>query len=365
MKKKFIVVCQTPPPFLGQSLMHKYFVEDIWSEIDKVHIRTEFTKKSSQFGKLSFAKVAEVFKIFFKLIAERIKGKIDLIYYPPSGPANRKTFYKDLAILSFLRFFSRKFVFHFHADKFDRLLTSLSSIELIIARLIYGNPELCIIIVDVQKDDLKWIKPKKIVLIENGIEDVSIENNKISKNELFKILYIGLLIDYKGIEDAIESIYVLKKMGYKFVWTFVGGWSSQKYESIIKSLIDKYQIEDYVCFTGEINGPEKWNYFNDCDIMCLPTRNDLMPLCILESMMFAKPIITTKIRSLSYIVDDNVNGLLCERESPGHLAEKISELLDDRVKCERLGYNARMKYEERYTIQAHLSKMKKEIMKIM
>jgi glycosyltransferase involved in cell wall biosynthesis len=81
--------------------------------------------------------------------------------------------------------------------------------------------------------------------------------------------------------------------------------------------------------------------------------------------MFAKPIITTKIRSLSYIVDDNVNGLLCERESPGHLAEKISELLDDRVKCERLGYNARMKYEERYTIQAHLSKMKKEIMKIM
>jgi glycosyltransferase involved in cell wall biosynthesis len=240
----------------------------------------------------------------------------------------------------------------------------LSSIELILARLIYGNPELCIIIVNVQKHDLKWIKPQKIVLIENGIEDVLIKNNKIRKNKIFKILYIGLLIDYKGIEDAIESIYLLKKMGYKFLWTFVGGWSSQKYKSMIMSLINKYQIEDYICFTGEINGPDKWNYFNDCDIMCLPTRNDLMPLCILESMMFSKPVITTKIRSLSHIVDDNINGLLCKPQSPSHLAEKISELMDDRVKCQVLGSNARMKYEDKYTIQAHLSKMKKEILKI-
>lgn len=364
MKKKFIIICQTPPPYLGQSIMHKYFVEDNWNEIEKIHIRSEFAKRSNEFGRISFGKVYEIFKIFFKLLNERLKGRIDLIYYPPSGPANRKTFYKDFALLSFIRLFSKKIVFHFHADKFNNLLKSLSYFELILAKYVYGNPDLCIIIVKVQENDLEWIKPKKIILIENGIQDVFIKNEITSNNNIFNILYIGLLIDYKGIEDAIESIFLLKKLGHKFVWTFVGGWSSEKFKQKIMYLIDKYEIKEYINFTGEINGPDKWAYFNDCDIMCLPSRKDLMPLCILESMMFAKPVVTTKIRSLPHIVDNNINGLLCEPNSPGQISKKISELINDKKKCKILGQNGRNKFEENYTIEVHLSKMKKEILKI-
>ena len=364
MKKKLIIICQTPPPFLGQSLMHKYFVDDKWDEIEKIHLRTEFAKNSDQFGKFSFSKITSIIYIFFQLLIERIKGKIHLIYYPPSGPANRKTFLKDFSLLIFIRLFSKKIVFHFHADKFNNLTNILSKFELSLAKYIYGNPDLCIVILDIQKYDIDWINPKKIVVIENGIKDFIVPKIGMKYNECFNILYIGLLVDYKGIEDAIETINIIKKKSNKFLWTFVGGWSSTQFENKIMSLVKKYKISNYVNFVGEVNGPEKWDYFNKCDIMCLPTRNDLMPLCILESMMYSKPVVTTRVRTIPYIVDHNINGLLCKVKSPKDLADKIYELIDNRNKCVLLGNNGRNKFEKKYTIDVHLSKMKKEILEI-
>ena len=94
-RKKIVVIAQIPPPHLGQSIMHKYFIDDKWDEIYKKHIKLELTKNSNQFGKFSFFKFFGILKVVFNLWIERFKGKIDILYYPPSGPVSRKTFYKD------------------------------------------------------------------------------------------------------------------------------------------------------------------------------------------------------------------------------------------------------------------------------
>ena len=362
--KKIAVVAQIPPPHLGQSIMHKYLVDDKWDEINKQHIKIVLTKDSNQFGKFSLFKFIGILKVIFNLWIERCKGVIDILYYPPSGPVSRKTFYKDFSILFFTRFLARKTVFHFHADKFNNLLNILNKVELFFARKIYGSPDLCIVILEIQKNDVEWLKPKKIAVIPNGIEDVFDKDKVKLKDDVFTLLYIGLLVDYKGIEDAILACSILKKKGLLFKWVFVGGWSSEAFKSKIEEMIINLQVQDYILFVGEKKGKEKWSYFEEANVLCLPTRNDLMPLCVIEGMMMSLPIISTTIRTIPCIVDHGLNGLLSNVSDPNLLADSILTLALDPGKCDSFGRNGREKFEDYYQISKHLEFIKSEIYKL-
>lgn len=360
MKKtlpKIVFVAQTPPPHLGQSIMHKFLIDAHWNNINKRHIKVKLTSASNDFGVFSLAKILNVLSVVFQLWIERLKGKIDILYYPPSGPVSRKTFYKDLSILLFTRFLAQKTVFHFHADNFDDLLNKLNKVELFFARLIYHRPDLCIVILEPQLEDVKWLMPKEVKVIPNGIED-KFKNRTIKNKDCpLKILYVGLLVPYKGIKYAIYASKTLKEKNCDFKWTFVGGWSSPEFKAAILKLIDDFQLQEYIIFAGEKIADEKWEYFDKADILCLPTYTDLMPLCIIEGMMMSLPIVTTSLRTLPYIVDDKINGLLSPPKNSEKLALNIYTLYEDFKLMEEMGDNARQKFKEKYMIDRHISEM--------
>ncbi|MGM0407488.1 MAG: glycosyltransferase family 4 protein [Bacteroidota bacterium] len=362
--RKIVFVAQTPPPHLGQSIMHKFLIDADWNSFIKKHIRLELSNKSDQFGMFSIKKLINIVQVIFKIWIERTRGYIDILYYPPSGPVSRKTFYKDLSILLFTRFLAKKTVFHFHADKFDNLLGILNKIEIILAKIIYGKPDLCIVILEPQIQDIQWLHPKKIVTIPNGIEDKFNLNDCKRGSVPLNILYIGLLTAYKGIENAIETSKILKENKCNFIWTFVGGWSSREFKIYIYELIKKHELENNIIFVGEKNEDSKWKYFYESDLLCLPTHNDLMPLCIIEGMMMSLPIITTKLRTLTYIVDENINGLLSQPKDSKELATNILLLHNNEKLMKKMGLNARKKYEQYYTLDKHLELMQSAIFSI-
>jgi len=362
---KIVFVAQIPPPHLGQSIMHKFLIEASWNNIDKKHIKVELSNASSQFGVFSFAKILNVLEVIFQFWMERIKGRIDILYYPPSGPVSKKTFYKDLSILLFTRFLAKKTVFHFHADKFDDLLNKLNKIELFFARIIYQRPDLCIVILEPQIDDVKWLMPKNIEVIPNGIEDKFCNKKVKNRSSTLKILYVGLLVPYKGIEYAIYASKLLKEKNCDFKWIFVGGWSSPEFKSMILQLVNKFNLQDLIIFEGEKIEEEKWKYFDEADILCLPTYTDLMPLCIIEGMMMSLPIITTSLRTLSYIVDEKINGLLSPPKNADQLAFNINILYEDFELARKMGNRGRQKFKENYTIDTHLERMQKAIYRLL
>lgn len=362
---KVIFLAQTPPPYLGQSIMHEFLINSDWSKINKKHIRLNLSDKSDQFGNFSIKKILNIAKVILQFWFERMKGKIDLLYYPPSGPVCRKTFYKDLSLLLFTRILVKKTVFHFHADKFDDLQNKLNKFELIFAKLIYQKPDLCIVIVEPQVADIKWLSPKKIVVIPNGIEDNYNCNNIKKSHSSFNILYIGLLVPYKGIECAIYTSKILMENKYNFKWTFVGGWSSASFKNRILSLVEILGLNNHIVFVGEKIKDEKWKYFEESDVLCLPTYTDLMPLCVIEGMMMSLPIVTTNLRTLPFVVDANVNGLLSPPEDPEKLFLNIEYLYNNREISKKMGQNARLKFKHHYSIENHLEKMQNAIYELL
>ena len=358
MKKKILILAQTPPPFHGQSIMQQYLVEAKWPWCQKIHIRMDFSEKIDAVTRFNFSKVLKLFRIIILLFKERLKGPIDIIYYPPSGP-HRVSFYRDLILVPFIKLFSIKVVFHFHSGGFNQIPEKFNFIEIALAKIVYYKPELAIALLPSLEDEVQWIAPKKIIHIPNGIEDVFDAAKKKSGKKDFVVLFVGNLIEEKGIVTLVEA---MKKIGNNIPvkLKLIGGWRSKELKKQVEDNLVKYNLQNSVEFAGIKNGEEKWKYFNEADIFCLPTfETEAMPITIIEAMMFGLPVITTNWRAIPDIIQDGADGMLIPVKDPDALAAKIIELFENKELRAKLGNNARINYLKSFRIENHLKEMEK------
>ena len=60
--KKILVLGQTPPPYGGQAIMIKTFLEGNYSHIKLFHIRMSFSKDMDEMGKVKIRKIFHLFR---------------------------------------------------------------------------------------------------------------------------------------------------------------------------------------------------------------------------------------------------------------------------------------------------------------
>jgi hypothetical protein len=76
-------------------------------------------------GKASSKKVFKLFSLLFSLIKQLIFYRPNYVYYPPSGPEFVPVV-RDFALLSIIRVFGKKIIFHFHAGEFPEIYPNLN-----------------------------------------------------------------------------------------------------------------------------------------------------------------------------------------------------------------------------------------------
>ena len=91
---------------------------------------------------------------------------------------------------------------------------------------------------------------------------------------------------------------------------------------------------------------------------------DNLPNAALESFLYAKPVITGNMGSLTELVTDGYNGYLIDPHNPDELAEKI-RLLDDDDRVRTMGKNSHRLLEEKFSKEKHLEELMKVFQKVM
>jgi glycosyltransferase involved in cell wall biosynthesis len=92
----------------------------------------------------------------------------------------------------------------------------------------------------------------------------------------------------------------------------------------------------------------------------LPSYREGTPRALLEAAAMARPIITTDVEGCREVVDDGINGLLCQVRSCEDLAKKMSQMLslsdEEREQMGRAG-RAKMEwqFDEQIVIDRYLS----------
>ncbi len=361
---KILILSQTPPPYHGQAIMQKYLVDAKWDWCEKKHVRLNYSEKISDVGKFGFSKVITLLTVILKVLKERLKGKIDLIYYPPAGP-NRIPFYRDIITLLFIRRTTNKIVFHFHAGGINKLIEKLNPVEKIFASLSLGKPDASIVLLESLKDEIKWFQSRSVFAVPNGIPDISKKYIERKNQNPLKLLTVGLISKEKGIYDIIATANILKNKKINFEWNILGEFATKGLKEECEKLFAEQNLTGKIKFDGEITGEKKWEFYTAAHIFVfLSYASEALPVSILEAMMFSLPVVATDWRSVPEIISDGVNGFLVPVHNPVKAAEKIELLINNPEIRNTFGKEGRKIYLEKFTLEKHLAKIEGVIKQI-
>ncbi|MBU4374900.1 glycosyltransferase, partial [Patescibacteria group bacterium] len=168
---------------------------------------------------------------------------------------------------------------------------------------------------------------------------------------------IANLYKTKGLEYLIQAIYIIKRefllLTSNFLLIIIGEGEERKN---LESLIAQMNLKNTVILAGRIdNAAELLRGF---DIFCCSSVKEGFPYAILEAMSAGLPIVSTKVGGISDMISDNQNGLLAEAKNPQDLAKKIIEIINNPEFGQKLGAQAKMYVEEKFSFDKMVGKTK-------
>lgn len=176
----------------------------------------------------------------------------------------------------------------------------------------------------------------------------------IKKTDLIEILFVGSINRNKGLEYLLEAIKDLKQ---SFILRIVGPVSDYEYYEVLSSLIRKYDLTKKVIFEGPKSQSELFHFYLHADVFVLPSIREGLPCVILEAQAFGIPVIASMISDIPYAVINYKTGLTIPPADIASIREALNTLLEDRKFRDRLGRNAHMRIEEKFTWSKIVAKL--------
>jgi glycosyltransferase involved in cell wall biosynthesis len=319
-----------------------------------------FSDTARSVGKFQFRKILHLLDLIINSIRLRFKFNIETLYYFPAGP-NLNPILRDFILLSTIRPFFRKTIFHFRAAGLSEFLRERNKIFKSVISFPYKHPDISIQLSSQNPEDGSYLKSKKIIVVPNGIEDKFDPSLRINKNKKrnTNILFVGALHKSKGIYNLVETAKMLSETNKKVIFDVIGEFYDKQVEKDIMDIVNKHNLKSIVNFHGIQLDKVKWDFFYNADIFCFPTffESESFGNVLLEAMMFELPIVSTKWRGIPDIVQENINGLLCKPNDNIDLIAKILELLGNPDRRLLMGKKGRELYLKNYSLVKHISKM--------
>jgi len=177
-------------------------------------------------------------------------------------------------------------------------------------------------------------------IIQIGIPVKSIALNQLSDG-IFKMLWVGRFTDIKDPKYAIEVMKFLSKSSpNKFSLTMVG--EGELFASI------KQEAQDLsITFTGWLTNP--FENISDFDLLLITSKNEGLPLVMLEAANYGKPTISNNVGGVSEFITDNKTGYLVQT-NPVQMATRIMELSLNKKAIHQIGLNAGKLLKEKFSV---------------
>lgn len=97
-------------------------------------------------------------------------------------------------------------------------------------------------------------------------------------------------------------------------------------------------------------------YVRACDCMVLPSREEALPLVLLEGMALEKPCVASDVNGIPELVEHGTTGLLFSLRNPRDLARHMIALGTDPELARTMGQRAGERYRERFSRKRHAAR---------
>lgn len=193
----------------------------------------------------------------------------------------------------------------------------------------------------------------KFLVIYNG---VTFDNDLLEftrENNIFKILFVGRLVEIKNIEYLLESLYKIKQLGLEFQCEIIG--EGELREELEKSCVSK-NIEKNVKFLGFKENIQE--YMLKSDMLIMTSKMEGIPLVIIEAFANRLPVVASAVGGICEMIKNNYNGILFNLNEKDELTKVFIDIFNNKYDLNKISEIAYEEYKSKWTREVMLEKYK-------
>jgi glycosyltransferase involved in cell wall biosynthesis len=129
--------------------------------------------------------------------------------------------------------------------------------------------------------------------VYNGVPDPDVQR-PVPRQTTCELLFAGVLNERKGLRDLLTALASERLRHAPWHLSIAGNGD----ETPFRNQSDMSGIADKVTFLGWLPSPEMRDLFAASDVLVLPSRNEGLPMVIVEAMASGLAVISTPVGSI-------------------------------------------------------------------
>lgn len=184
----------------------------------------------------------------------------------------------------------------------------------------------------------------KLFVKPNFVEADSLQAMETTRGEYF--LFVGRLEKEKGIQVAFDAFLDLPEQELLIL-------GSGTEESALRETVKKEGVQN-IHLLGSVSYHKVWEYMQRAKAIIVPTQwYEGFGLTAVEGLACGTPVIASNIGNVGSIVRDGVTGIHIDPYDKMSLIAAVKSISEGAVNLVRMGRDARITYEEKYTCKTN------------
>lgn len=171
-------------------------------------------------------------------------------------------------------------------------------------------------------------------------------------SDSLRVGFLARLTPDKDPLTLLRAVSRLKRWGVPASVTMCGGG---ELEDEVRAAVSMLGLDSMVRVEGPVGDVTR--FFSSVDLLCLTSRDEGMPLVVLEAMSHGVPVVATRVGAVPLQVLDGVTGLLAEPGDDRALAEHLSWMWRHPVEGRGMGKQGRQRVRRRFSLEGMVKRV--------
>jgi colanic acid/amylovoran biosynthesis glycosyltransferase len=194
----------------------------------------------------------------------------------------------------------------------------------------------------------------KLIVVRCGVDLEQFAPRGQREHGDLRILTVGRVDSMKGTVVLLQAVQRLAERGLRPTLTVVGDGPS-KAKAI--EMARRLGISDQVSWEGAVGQDRIRDYYAGCDVFCLPSFAEGIPIVLMEAMAMEVPVVANAITGIVELVDNGVSGLLVRPGRVDELTEQLAKLLENPALRRSMGRAGRARVQAEYDLEHNVRRL--------
>ncbi len=252
------------------------------------------------------------------------------------------------------RGFGLPVVLHMHGADFEAFHERLGSVGRRVVRAVFRAASAVVVLGSRGRAHTiarVGVDARRIHVLANAVPDFP----RTERNETgcCRLLFLGALTERKGLPELLEALASPTLADADWRLDLVGNGD----EAFWREAAARLGLAERVRFLGWLPSERAREMLAGADLLVLPSRQEGLPMAILEAMAAGVAVLATDVGDVAEAVVSGRTGALVSSRDPNALADALSRLIGSRALRDRLGDAGRARFEARFGIGAYSDRL--------